>query len=110
MTPCYYSLAHSVYNTMLIQALELRRKFFIRINYTRHLTDRLVGSAGVQTDHSPLKSGSWAFTFSDMNIYVGEGTSVASMFCLWIADMLIKFWLSIPRKPVQEANTHGKIS
>jgi len=95
---------------MLIQALELRRKFFIRINYTRHLTDGLVGSAGVQTDRSPLKSGSWAFAFSDMNIYVGEGTSVASMFCLWIADMLIKFWLSIPRKPVQEANTHGKIS
>ena len=95
---------------MLMQALELRRKFFIRINYTRHLTDGLVGSAGVQTDRSPLKSRSWAFVFSDMNVYVGEGTSVASMFCLWIADALVKFWLSTPKKPAQEANTHGNNS
>ena len=26
---------------------------------------------------------------SDTNVYVGEGTSVASMLCLWIADMLV---------------------
>ena len=43
-----------------------------------------------------------------MNVYAGEGTSIASMFCLWIADTLIKFWLSISRcrKQTRMATIH----
>ncbi|KAF9646213.1 hypothetical protein BDM02DRAFT_3189012 [Thelephora ganbajun] len=54
-------------------ALELRCKFFTpQVNYARYLADGLVGSTALGTDRSPLKSGSWAFVFSDSNVYVGE--------------------------------------
>ena len=66
----------------------LRRKFFTpRINYSRHLADGLVGSG---VDRSPLRSGSWAFVFSEQIVYVAEGTLITSVFRPPIADTLTK--------------------
>lgn len=97
--------ACSFYNASPVQALELRRKTFtLRVDYARHLADGLVGSG---TDRPLLKSGSWAFVFSDNIVYVGEGTGLY----LGAADESLthslQFWLSIPRKLVQGVSTHG---
>lgn len=55
-----------------MQAMRLRRSFFTpTINFSRYLADGLVGSEG--QNHSTLKSGSWAFVFSEGAVYVGEG-------------------------------------
>lgn len=85
-TPHYRCTTNPIHDAPFVQALGLRRKFFTsRINYARHLADGLVGSG---VDRSPLRSGSWAFTFSEQIVYVGEGTWIALVFCPPIADAL----------------------
>jgi len=49
------------------------------VNFSRHLNDGLVGkeesgNIGKRVKRLPLTTGTWAFVFSDGNVYVGEGT------------------------------------
>ena len=59
--------------------MSLRTKNFMTVNFSRYLNDGLVGKeeTGGKTSRVkrlPLTTGSWAFVFSNGNVYVGEGT------------------------------------
>ena len=59
--------------------MTLRSKHFMAVNFSRHLNDGLVGkeesgNIGKRVKRLPLTTGTWAFVFSDGNVYVGEGT------------------------------------
>ena len=100
MIPLRYQTAHSRYNASLGQALELRCRIFIHLNYARYLADGLVGSGA---DRAPLRSGSWAFIFSDDNVYVGEGTRIISRFHPQITDTLAAVLALYSKEPSAES-------
>ena len=64
------------------------------VNLSRYLNDGLIGDeesvgTGNRVKRAPLTAGTWAFIFSDGNVYVGEGTQLPRACGSSIADRLL---------------------